>query len=283
MTFHIVKLRLAKLESDVHFPLWKVKLRVEDMAIIETIWVLAMLAGMGWWVKQDAEEYGRFRALTATEDRQRTYWRWIVQSFVILVGASVVSLWLAGALTEFGRFPAGFAPAHAALRPEIREPSGDTLLGMAIGGTVSILTAAFVQWRRLKRMMAPIDSTIEPMLPRNRREAAIALVLSVNAGFSEELFFRLALPLLLLDLTGSLWAAFGLAGIAFGCAHAYQGWKGVLGTMLVGALLTLIYLSRGSLLHVMALHAAIDVLAFIVRPAVSRRLARLGQRHAVSA
>ena len=87
----------------------------------------------------------------------------------------------------------------------------------------------------------------------------------------------LPLPLLLLHLTGSLWIAFGVAGVCFGLAHAYQGWKGVLATMMAGGVLTLIYLSHGSLLRVMLIHAAIDIVALLVRPAITEWLARRGR------
>ncbi|TMJ12009.1 MAG: CPBP family intramembrane metalloprotease [Alphaproteobacteria bacterium] len=123
-------------------------------------------------------------------------------------------------------------------------------------------------------MLKPAQGTAEALLPRNRQEAAIALILSLNAGFSEELFFRLALPLILFQITGSLLAAFALAAIAFGLAHAYQGWKGIAGTMIVGAFITLVYLSSGSLLRVILLHAAIDVVALVVRPAITKAIAR---------
>lgn len=97
---------------------------------------------------------------------------------------------------------------------------------------------------------------------------------SVNAGFSEELLFRLALPLLLYRMTHSLEAALGIAIVCFGLAHGYQGWKGILGTMLAGALLTLYYLSHGSLVRVMLAHALIDIVALIVRPVLTNWLAR---------
>ena len=241
---------------------------------IKIMWLGVMLAGMAWWLRRDIAAYRRFMLLTDTADRQRVYWQWIVQSFAILAGASVLSLWLADALNPFDAFPAAFNAAHHALRPEPSAQSSDSLLGAAIGAGVGIAVLLLVQWWRIKRMLAPVQGTVDALLPRNGRESAIALVLSINAGVSEELFFRMALPLLLFQITGSLWSAFVLAGVAFGLAHAYQGWRGIAGTMLVGGLLTLSYLASGSLLRVMVIHAAIDVVALIVRPALSQWVAR---------
>jgi membrane protease YdiL (CAAX protease family) len=133
---------------------------------------------------------------------------------------------------------------------------------------------AFVQWRRLRRLVLPVMGDVEPLLPRNGRERLIAIPLSLNAGFSEELFFRLALPLLIAHVTGSAVAALAIATVAFGLVHAYQGWKGVAGTALIGGVLMIQYLVHGSLLRVMVIHAAIDLVALLVRPALGEWLAR---------
>lgn len=245
--------------------------------MIEGLWLTGMLAGMAWWVKRDAEAYRRFQALTLTRDRQRVYWRWIAQSFAVLVGASLISLWLVGGLSPFSPFPSAFDQAHQALRSPQADGSAESMAGMAVGFAIGMGALLFMQWRRIRKMLKPVAVPADALLPRNRREAMIAAVLSLNAGFSEELFFRLALPLLLLHLTGSLWIAFGVAGVCFGLAHAYQGWKGVLATMMAGGVLTLIYLSHGSLLRVMLIHAAIDIVALVVRPAITDWLARRGR------
>jgi uncharacterized protein len=239
------------------------------------LWVAAMTAGMIGWVRHDARAYARFKTVTDSAERRGFYWRWTIQSFAVLIGASAVSLWLAGAWQSPFRFPVAFAPAHAWLTPPAAASDGstDTMVGMAIGMTLGLGAVAFVQYRRWRTMTAPVIGDIEPLLPRNRREMLAVLPLSLNAGFSEELFFRLALPLLLHHLTDSLPLALGVSAVAFGLAHAYQGWKGVLATGAVGCLLTAMYLSHGSLLRVMIVHALIDVVALIVRPALSRLLA----------
>ena len=245
--------------------------------MIEGLWLTGMLAGMAWWVKRDSEAYRRFQMLNDTKERQRVYWRWIVQSFAVLVGASVISLWLVDGLAPLSTFPEAFGPAHQALRSPEADGSAESLTGMTVGFALGLGLLLFMQWRRIRKMLKPAAGPADALLPRNRREAVIVTVLSLNAGFSEELFFRLALPLLLLHLTGSLWIAFGVAGVCFGLAHAYQGWKGVLATMMAGGVLTLIYLSHGSLLRVMLIHAAIDIVALLVRPAITEWLARRGR------
>ncbi|MFB2351758.1 CPBP family intramembrane glutamic endopeptidase, partial [Priestia megaterium] len=75
---------------------------------------------------------------------------------------------------------------------------------------------------------------IEPLMPRNAAEIACAIPLAINAGVTEEVFFRLALPLLAVQATGSALAGFAIACAAFALVHWYQGWKGMLVVFAVG-------------------------------------------------
>jgi membrane protease YdiL (CAAX protease family) len=61
-------------------------------------------------------------------------------------------------------------------------------------------------------------------------------------------------------------ALVAIAAAAFGLAHAYQGWTGVLTTGILGGVMALLYLQTGSLLVPVLLHAAID-LRFLLVPA----------------
>ena len=75
-------------------------------------------------------------------------------------------------------------------------------------------------------------------MPRNGAETVWTGLLSINAGIGEELFFRLALPLLIVLVTGNVIAAFAVAAIVFGLVHVYQGWVGVLATTFLGVVFT---------------------------------------------
>lgn len=231
-------------------------------------WMAVMAAGGTWWVRRDVAAYARFEALSGTIDRQHFYRRWLVESFTVLVGASMVSLWLVDALSPFSAFPHAFVPANRVMQSR-GHPSGDHWLPMAVGLSAGIAVSVAIQWRRLKAALSQRPGPDAALIPRNRREAVLALLLSLNAGFSEELFFRLALPLLFFHLTGSLATSLAVSILSFGLAHAHYGWKGVLATLAAGTLLTLYYLHHGSLLRVMVAHAVIDVLAFFIRPAIA--------------
>lgn len=238
-------------------------------------WLLAMGAAMTLWVRRDAEQYRRFKAVEDSAGRRAFYGRWTAQSFAMLVGASLITLRLANELSAPFEFPAAFGPARAALGdggPGRASLPGLTI-GLVVGMTASIVLAAVMRRRRVRDRAAPMIGDVEPLLPRDGREALAALPLCLNAGFSEELFFRCALPVLLVAVAGSWLAAFGISTVAFGLVHAYQGWKGVVATMLAGAVLSALYVASASLPAVMGVHAAIDIVGLILRPTLVRWIA----------
>jgi membrane protease YdiL (CAAX protease family) len=112
------------------------------------------------------------------------------------------------------------------------------------------------------------------LLPRNGAETLWTALMAVNAGVSEEVFFRLLLPLLLVLVFGSAVLAFAVAGIVFGLAHVYQGWVGVLATFVLGLVLAGLYLATGSLLAPIAVHVVIDLVGLVIRPTAARLAAR---------
>jgi len=236
--------------------------------VLALVWIAALLVGGACWVQRDIAAYARFQTHSDTVERQHLYRRWLLESFVVLVGASVVSLWLSHALWPLDGFPSAFAPARRLLQSD-QEISSDQWVPMVIGLAVGIALSLAIQWWRLMKSLSPQAGPDQALIPRNRGEAMLVLLLSLNAGFSEELFFRLAFPLLLLHVTGSLMVSLVVSVLGFGLAHAHYGWKGVLATTAAGALLTIYYLHHGSLLRVMIAHAIIDIIAFFIRPAIA--------------
>lgn len=237
-------------------------------------WLAIVLAGLTWWTANDIHQYRRFVALTDSRQRRTFYRRWTLQSLVLLGGTSVLTLWGLGRLDAVITLPPEFSrlmPRGVSVGDVPR--TADGILGMMTG--VLLATAiGLVAWvRRARALATPMLGEVAALIPRNAAEQLAALPLCLNAGVSEELFFRLALPLLVTTVTGSAPIGLAVAAVAFGLAHWYQGWKGVVGTMLVGALLTATYLGSGSLLRVMVIHALIDVVALIIRPSIAARLA----------
>jgi membrane protease YdiL (CAAX protease family) len=105
---------------------------------------------------------------------------------------------------------------------------------------------------------------VKELLPHTSHERRLWLLLSLTAGICEEIVFRGFLPWYFLGLGAffglqvSLLVAFVLSSILFGFAHIYQGWKGALGTLLLGALLAYLYVNTGSLILPIVCHILLD-------------------------
>lgn len=251
--------------------------------MLATLWLVAVLIGLAAWTVRDKREYAVFKTVQTSEARRAFYRRWTWQSFVFLVGGTAATLFILDAGDALFGVPSALAGISEALAPrdDPAEAGGDRAAGFAVGVVIGLVVLVIVQLRRIRTMIEPVTGDIEPLLPRNRAEMIAALPLCINASISEELFFRIALPLLITHVTGS--ATIGLAGavLLFGLIHAYQGWKGVVATTIAGAVLTLIYLRSGSIVQPIVFHALMDIVALIIRPWLSARLA--GRSGAASA
>jgi len=84
------------------------------------------------------------------------------------------------------------------------------------------------------------------------------VAVSCTAGICEETLYRGFVGFYLTQWM-PLWAAALIGSLPFAAAHAYQGWRGVMRTGLLGLVLWATYVVTGSILPAMAIHAAIDV------------------------
>jgi uncharacterized protein len=109
----------------------------------------------------------------------------------------------------------------------------------------------------------PAESELTYLLiPRTRQEKAWSLLLLVpTAALCEEFLYR---GLLLAQITQWLptgtWAC-AVSSLAFGLAHVYQGWSGIVRASLLGALLAYPVIHFGSLYPSMLAHGLIDAVA----------------------
>ncbi|WP_193753138.1 CPBP family intramembrane glutamic endopeptidase, partial [Sphingomonas endophytica] len=157
-----------------------------------------------------------------------------------------------GRLGTVVAFPPEFGAARAMAVRWIGQPSWQPL---ALGALAGAIIAAVLE-RRGRRVAL---GDLRAVTPVRRAELGWGVLLAVEAGVTEEVFFRLLLPLLIAQLSGSAVAGFVVATVLFGYAHRYQGVPGIAGTLLAGVLLTLIYLLSGHLWVAMLVHAAIDL------------------------
>ena len=100
-------------------------------------------------------------------------------------------------------------------------------------------------------------ASLEFMLPRSRDEYRWFLILSVTAGFCEELLYRGYLPWLFAPWLGATGGMI-LAVLIFGIGHVYQGVRGAAKATIAGAVLAVVVVATQSLVPAMVLHALID-------------------------
>jgi len=169
--------------------------------------------------------------------------------------------WLMVWFVRRGTRPAGVS---------LRELVGRTAGGAAI---VRDLVIAGVLWGSL-HLLGPLlarlfagdhAASVSAFLPRTVTEIGAWALLSVSAGFCEELVYRGYLQRQLAAWTGSAAIGVVLQAAIFGASHAYQGVSACLRITLFGLLFGSVALWRRSLRPGMIAHAATDLFAGLFR------------------
>lgn len=237
---------------------WMPRLAAGLLALALVVLLVARAA------RKDQREYRRFRRYRSTARRQAMMRRWLIESLVVFGGSSVVLLVLVHPVIAPLLATTQALPPIAWLRDALAGGLGAALLLGALLG-VAVLTMLGARSARREGGIVMVGD-IAALLPRNRPELGWGAALSVNAGVVEEALFRLALPALLVVVTGEPISAFVLAALLFGALHAYQGWVGVLATTVVGLLFTLLFVVSGSIGLAMLVHALFDLRTLVVIP-----------------
>jgi membrane protease YdiL (CAAX protease family) len=235
--------------------------------VLLSLALAALLALLVWRVvRRDRREYGRFKRMTRTAERQKMFRKWLLTSFVTFGGASAVVLLLAGQdvprmLAQVERWP-----ATVAFRGFVE--GGGSLFACIVIGLVVVVVAGAILVVVLGRNAddVPTIGDISALLPRNRAELWLGAALSINAGVVEELLFRLALPALVFGVTGNAVVAIVGSVLVFAALHSYQGVAGSVGSLLIGSLLMLLYLATGSILWPILAHALFDLRSLVLIP-----------------
>ena len=97
------------------------------------------------------------------------------------------------------------------------------------------------------------------ILPRTRSELRLFSLMAVTASPFEELLCRGFLMWFFAPFAG-LWGAAALSSLLFGIGHAYQGWRGILRTTLIGLAFATAYALTHSLWWLMVAHIAFNLL-----------------------
>lgn len=105
---------------------------------------------------------------------------------------------------------------------------------------------------------------VQFILPHGGAEMALWIALSVTAGICEETIFRGYLQRQFMALTQSAAAGIILSALAFGAAHAYQGFRMVILIAIYGSMFGVLAYWRGTVRPGMIAHAWEDSLGGIV-------------------
>jgi len=167
-----------------------------------------------------------------------------------LAGVGVIVFFL-GSLSAFS---VGFRK----LAPASILTSAGALVALSVAG---ILLSFFLE----RHGWWPEESELTCLLiPRTRREKAWSLLLlAPTAALSEEFLYRGLLLAQVSQWLRSGVLACAVSSLAFGLAHVYQGWSGMVRASLVGALLAYPVIHFGSLYPSMLAHGLIDALALV--------------------
>lgn len=213
---------------------------------------------------------GRFKALQSAGaiDRVAFYRAGLVRSLILFFGGAVVTLILLKRTDTLVTVPEVFGAE--VVRSVLSDVRPEFIYGVIALWVFVICLASLMGGWQMKRIIESgaemPNGALGALLPRTGRERGWGFLVSLNAGLSEELFFRLALPLLLLPLVGDGGLAFWLAVLIFGVGHIYQGVSGIVMTTIVGAVLGFVYLYSGNIWLAVAIHAGIDIWSLVIMP-----------------
>jgi hypothetical protein len=141
-----------------------------------------------------------------------------------------------------------------------RDVARDAGLALVLGAGARLVMSA------MERLLGHGHAaSIGGFLPRHAAEVALWVLLSLTAGFVEELVFRGYFQRQFEAWTRSRWVALVLQSALFGVSHGYQGVLACAKIAVFGALFGLMALWRRSLRPGMIAHALTDIVGGIAR------------------
>ena len=191
----------------------------------------------------------------------------LTQSYLI----TVTAMWLLAALSAF------LVPAHILWRPPQGLATGMKLGGVptsvAFGVAVGLMIGMIAPVIIARRNPGSIEKQLEPirfLLPTTSGQRWLFVLVCLTAGIAEEWIYRgFVLHFLVVELPAlNGWIIVVAAAVLFGIAHAYQGRAGTILTGILGIVFSLFYITTGSLLLSMVLHALLDLRILLLIPKI---------------
>jgi membrane protease YdiL (CAAX protease family) len=214
---------------------------------VHTIVVLALLAA---WASLGAILSGHARA-SAVPHRVPMYLGTIAMEWIVF------AIVLAGVRSSGAPLTAVLGERWASARQLWQD------IGIAAGFWVAS-SIGLVLVTHLLRVGEQENARLQFMLPRGAVELTLWVLMSITAGICEETIFRGYLQRQLLAFTRNAAAGILLSAIAFGAAHAYQGWRMVIVISIYGAMFGALAYWRRTPRPGMMAHAWQDTLGGVV-------------------
>jgi membrane protease YdiL (CAAX protease family) len=204
-----------------------------------------------WW-----GQYALRKALRELESRLpgfRVRWYRLILTEQVVIISTVIAIW------KLGNVPA----ARLGLVPPTSWPF---TLGLMLAIGSGLIASGLLLRRQAQKLRAA--PWVNLFVPESRRERRWYAAVSTGAGISEELWIRGFLIYYLSQYLPQLSVLEDalLTSIAFGLLHFYQGWKNIIVTGILGGLLATLYLSTGSLVLPMIVHALLDLRLLLMFP-----------------
>lgn len=253
----------------------------EPAQIVLLLAVMAIAA----FIYHDIKVYAHFKSLIATEARQKKFRQWLALSFSVFGVGGLLGLWFIGHISALFEMPdllrleltsvedASDEEVSGLVRVFKGFSSAFTsaiFIGVLLGPVFQVFIQRAVNKKGGEATKPTVIGDVQPLMPRNKKERFWAFWIAVNAGFSEEIFYRLLLFICLTTVTGNIWVGIVGSTLLFGITHYYQGWVGVVGTTVFGAFCMLLYLLTQNIWMPIALHVLLDINALLVMPWISR-------------
>lgn len=230
--------------------------------LIDAALLAVLVAAYVWFIRSGARG-------VAAPDRIARYRRWMAYAPVAFGGSALLVLLMSGDLAALATLPVEFVP----LVDDARRVAGlgDNVARIQIAVLAAVVGSAIIgvavaAWRHRRGRGALTPRAMASLVPGGRAEIGWAALLATVAAIVEELYFRVALPLIVARLSGSALAAMLIATLMFARAHRGYGWPGMAFGAFSGATLALLYLTTGQLWFAMLAHALLNLNGLVLRP-----------------
>ena len=258
------------------------------MQIPVLIVLFLALCAILYFIYRDVKEYAYFKTLASTDDRQKKLIQWLVLSFSIFGIGGLLGLWVIGHFYALFEMPSVIQldlnfddlieDKESGFFRMLKGFSSVFIYGIVIGIILGPLFHGYVQsvakLKGYKEIKPKVIGDVEPLLPRNSKERFLAFWMAVNAGVSEEIFYRLLLFICLTIISNSIWIGIVGSTLLFGITHYYQGWVGVIATSGFGAVFMFLYLFTQQIWVPIALHVILDINALLVIPWITEHVVK---------